>query len=357
MRALFVFVLLACPLSLAAQWQIQTSPIPADLRAVHALSSNVAWASGSNGTVLRTADGGASWISCAVPTGAARADLIAVQAINDTTAIVMTSGKGKLSRLYRTTDSCQTWKLVFTNPDPDNLFVSLRRVTSTQLYLLATPVAGKFSMFLSQDSGATWFIADDPGLDATAGDTAIPVSNSSLIAVSAFLYFGTGGGTSAPHIYFTHPQCDNPATPDACSIVWGTTDIPAPAGSFVTSLASRSSASMSGKLSLTLLALLGMAKQPDSGVIATSTDGGHHWATVGKPIPGYGSAVVYDGAHAVWIAVGSAGTALSRDSGATWELVPSSAASSTPAWTALSLPFAVGPHGSIGKLQDVAVSK
>ena len=356
MRSLFFFALLACPLSLSAQWQIQNSSTNADLRAVHATSPEVAWASGSNGTVLHTSNGGSSWASCTVPTGAEHADLIGIQAVSETTAIVMTSGKGTQSRLFRTSDSCQTWKLVFTNPDPDSLFVSLRRATSKQLYLLGTPAAGKFSMFLSQDAGATWFIADDPGLDAAAGDTAVTASNSSLAAVGAFLYFGTGGGATTPHAFFTYPKCENPATPDACSIVWGTSDIPAPAGSFVTSLAARSSASMSGKISLTLLASLGAPNQPDAGLLATSADGGHRWEMVSKSIPGYGSALVYDGLHAIWIAVGSAGTVVSHDGGTTWNPAPAPVGPAQP-WTSLSLPFAVGPHGSIGKLLPSTVMK
>ncbi len=175
--------------------------------------------------------------------------------------------------------------------------------------------------------------------------------------MGAFLYFGTGGGTTVPHVFFTYPKCENPATPDACSIVWGSAGIPAPVGSFVTSSAFRSSAGLSGKISLTLLALLGTAKQPNAGILAASTDGGRQWTAIGKPIPEFGASVVYDSAHAVWIAVGSAGTALSHDSGMTWQPLSSPAASATQGWTSLSLPFAVGPHGTIGKLLATANAK
>ena len=53
-----------------AQWVLQESHSTASLRGIHAVSKDVAWASGSGGTVLRTVDGGAHWMTCAVPDGA-----------------------------------------------------------------------------------------------------------------------------------------------------------------------------------------------------------------------------------------------------------------------------------------------
>ena len=106
------------PPAAPAQWQIQTAPTTADLRGIHALGNGIAWASGSEGTVLRTTDDGAHWQRCATPPDADHLDFRGIQAFDASTAIVMSSGKGPLSRLYKTTDACQTWKLVFTNPDP-----------------------------------------------------------------------------------------------------------------------------------------------------------------------------------------------------------------------------------------------
>ena len=41
-----------------AQFQIQTTNTTASFRGIHALSPQLAWASGTAGTVLRTTDGG-----------------------------------------------------------------------------------------------------------------------------------------------------------------------------------------------------------------------------------------------------------------------------------------------------------
>ncbi len=121
---LLTFVLAACGAA-QAQWEMENSGTTADLRGIDNVGGGVAWASGTNGTVLRTEDGGYLWQACAVPPGAEHLDFRGVQAFDANTANVMSSGKGDLSRLYKTTDGCQTWKLVFTNPDADGFWDGL----------------------------------------------------------------------------------------------------------------------------------------------------------------------------------------------------------------------------------------
>ena len=51
----------------ALGWLSQTSGVTGRLRGVSAVSSRTAWASGANGTVLRTTDGGLTWQARPVP--------------------------------------------------------------------------------------------------------------------------------------------------------------------------------------------------------------------------------------------------------------------------------------------------
>ena len=128
-----------------AQWNIEDSHTTASLRGLDSVGDGVAWASGTNGTILRTEDGGYVWQLCAIPSGAEKLDFRGIQAFDANTAIVMSSGKGDLSRLYKTTDGCQTWKLIFTNPDKDGFWDAL--VTSKGSGLLIgdpVPVASRF---------------------------------------------------------------------------------------------------------------------------------------------------------------------------------------------------------------------
>src|ERR1700722_13259767 len=80
-------------------WTILESGTAAGLRGIDSVKAQIAWASGTGGTVLRTVDGGAHWTPCAVPDAAkdgaskegAGLDFRGVQAWDAQKAIVMTS--------------------------------------------------------------------------------------------------------------------------------------------------------------------------------------------------------------------------------------------------------------------------
>ena len=74
----------------------------------------------------------------------------------------------------------------------------------------------------------------------------------------------------------------------------------------------------------------------------------------------YRSAIAYDPTHHLWITVGPNGTDLSTDDGRNWRpLKPNPAAGDTPDadqhFNAVSLPYAVGPHGRIATLRPEAL--
>jgi photosystem II stability/assembly factor-like uncharacterized protein len=359
MRAL----LLAFTLTAAtahAQWDIQKSGTTADLRGIASVDGSVAWASGTNGTVIRTEDAGYLWQRCTIPPGAEKLDFRGVQAFDANTAVVMSSGKGGLSRLYKTTDGCQTWKKVFDDPEETGFFDSLHLVTGKQMYLLGDPVGGKFSMYYSADAGSTWYIADDPGLDAPKDAGAFAASNSALANVGPFLIFGTGGPHAA--VYAARSKCD---TNNQCTMFWEATDTPlahGAAASGVFSLAGRIATNMSGKMMMTEIAVGGTYDKSDDAAAAAvfTTDGGAHWTLATAQPHGYRSAVSYDRASTTWITVGPNGTDISTDDGRNWRPLrpsPTDAPDADRNWNALSLPFVVGPHGRVGLLNPAALKK
>ena len=331
------------------QWSQLTVPTAANLLSVHATGDSV-WVSGANGTVLHSTDGGAGWTVCTVPGRLAHTDLPAIQGADALTAVVMTGGKGERSRLFRTTDGCKTWALVFTNPEEKSSFDSLRRITAKQFYLLGEPIQGKFAMYLSQDAGATWFIADDPGLDAEEGETA---AGSTLAAQGAFLYFGTGG--LKPMVHLTYAKC-NPATPDAgCTIAWGRSPIAVGAAA-LHGLAVRTLTSMSGASTNEMVAV-GSAEGAPGGLVAYARGDHPAWHLAETPPAAANLAVAFDGETQNWIAIGPTGTDVSADGGKHWRHAKA-LPTATPVdsgWAALSLPFAVGEHGKVGRLDRTAL--
>src|SRR3954468_17486488 len=156
MRPALLIALLAITIPISAQFTLQTSNTTADLRGIHNVGNGVAWASGTNGTVLRTEDSGYVWQSCSIPPGAEKLDFRGIQAFDANTAIVMSSGKGALSRLYKTTDGCHSWKLLFTNPDPDGFWDALQFSDHNYGVLFGDPVHQKFYALQTSNGGSNW---------------------------------------------------------------------------------------------------------------------------------------------------------------------------------------------------------
>lgn len=133
-------------------WVMQSSGTTAGLRGIHAVGGGVAWASGTDGTVLRTEDSGYMWQRCAMPPGAEKLDFRGIWAWDADTAMVMSSGPGDLSRIYKTTDGCSHWRLLYTNPDKDGFWDAMVFWNSPVLgdeegVLLGDPVCGFFQRF------------------------------------------------------------------------------------------------------------------------------------------------------------------------------------------------------------------
>ncbi|MBV9266457.1 MAG: hypothetical protein JO061_09845, partial [Acidobacteriaceae bacterium] len=183
------------------QWNLATSNTTADLRGVHKAGVGVIWASGTNGTVLRSEDDGYVWQLCATPPDAAKLDFRAVFGWNGDHAVVMSSGPGPASRLYETKDGCATWRVLFQNPDPDGFWDALVFRGNTA-FILGDPVGGRFAIYRSDDSGQHWHRDNALGLAASPeGEGAFAASNSSLVVLpNSELLFATGG-LGGPRIF------------------------------------------------------------------------------------------------------------------------------------------------------------
>jgi hypothetical protein len=363
------FLLLALTATAPAQWTIQQSHTTASLRGIHALGNGIAWASGTAGTVLRTTDDGTTWQTCTTPPNAEKLDFRGIQAFDASTAIVMSSGKGDLSRLYKTTDACKSWKLVFTNPDKEGFWDTIKFDSSKTGMLIGDPVNGQFPIFTSIDAGASWsrvdHVAPNAGIknaDKQWAESIFAASNSTLLIyqdprphTQLQILFLTGGSRSSIH---TVQSFDQP--------------IPMLGGRVMISSASSqlangptaggfSFAATPGSAPALLVAVGGDYQQPDSPASTASScpwkeDGlsSTYRCKAATTFPhGYRSAVAYSPTTKTWITVGPNGTDISTDDGKNWQPLkpsPSDQPDADQNWNALSLPFVVGPKGRIGKL-------
>jgi hypothetical protein len=340
-----------------AQWQLQDSHTTADLRGIHSIGNGVAWASGANGSVLRSVDGGKLWQPCAVPPNAEHLDFRGIQAFDANTAIVMSSGKGDLSRLYKTTDGCHSWKLVFTNPDKDGFWdATMVDLNNDVIFILGDPVNGEFKLYSIAEDGQkfsdNW---NGHPIDAAPDEVAFAASNSVLINNLGEGQFSFVTGGSKSEIIHEEHGLD---TKKGLFSKWSRSPLPFASGrsSGAFSIATRPNLMSEGHVRHAV-AVGGDYLMPDSyeQTAAYSDDWGYKWTSSKTQPHGYRSAVAYDEATKTWITVGPNGTDISTDDGKNWRAVhPDQALNETPdadrTWNALSLPFVVGPKGRIGKL-------
>ena len=184
--------------------QVQISHTTESLRGVSAVSRDVAWASGTHGTYLRTIDGGRTWTPTQVP-GAETLDFRAVVAFSADEAFLMSAGPGEQSKIYHTSDAGNHWQLQFTNSNAKGFFDSMVFWDAKHGVVLGDPIpddsgALKFEVLLTED-GQNWRGVPAARLPAAKeGEGAFAASNTCLAIVpgglDANLWFATGGKTA-----------------------------------------------------------------------------------------------------------------------------------------------------------------
>lgn len=326
---------------LQAQWQMQDSHSTASLRGIHAVDDSVAWATGTDGTILRTQDGGAHWQRCAPPAGAEKLDFRGVWAWSAEVAMILASGPGDQSRVYLTNDGCTHWTEEARNADKDGFWdaIAFKTGTGTQArtaILIGDPLNGRFETRLMLPERTGWTAAAN-SCAANAGEAGFAASNSSVVVFGTGRYMIATGGEGGARVLLSPLLAYGDEERDCLGI-----SVPLAGGS-----------DSAGAFSIAFRDLKhgvvvgGDYKKPDdaNGTAAWSSDGGRHWTAASKPPHGYRSAVAWYSEANAWIAVGTNGSDISRDDGKTWERRDDGK------WNAISPPFAVGPGGQIGKLQ------
>ncbi|MGH9643663.1 MAG: hypothetical protein ACRD3Q_14725 [Terriglobales bacterium] len=335
-RTATFFVIVLAASCAHAQWRMLDTGSTASFRGIHSVSDRIAWASGTAGTVLRTIDGGEHWQKCTVPAGAEKLDFRGIWAWSDKEAMVMASGPGEQSRLYSTTDAWAHWTLVQTNTERDGfwdgIFFQGRRGV-----LVGDPLHGRFDTEFLVGQAAPK--SSDHACAARDGEAAFAASNSSVYVFGPRQYILGTGGKGGPRALLS-PEL---AKQKDCL------GIPVPVASGNQS---------SGVFSLYFrdrkhgVAVGGDYQKPNesAGTAAFTSDGGLHWTAASNPPHGYRSAVTWDRAHKAWIAVGTNGSDISFDDGKSWKRLDDGN------WNGVALPFAVGPKGRIGRIEDSALS-
>lgn len=175
-------------------WSPQVSGVTARLRGVSAVSARVAWASGADGTVLRTTDGGETWQRRPVP-GGESSDFRDVDAFSDRVAYVLSIGPGEASRIYKTSDGGERWELQFKNPDPKGFLDAMTFRDEKHGLAFGDSVDGVLVMLTTSSGGRSWErVAREHLPAALPGEGAFAASGTNVAVIGQSAWIGTNAG-------------------------------------------------------------------------------------------------------------------------------------------------------------------
>lgn len=283
------------------EWTVQRSPVSASFRGLHVVNNDVAWVSGSSGTVCRTINRGSSW-SCQTIPGADSLDFRDVEAFDASHALVLSAGQP--ARIYRTVNAGETWTLVYENTTEGIFFDAMEFWDGKNGIAMSDPVAHHFVFITTSDSGKTWQQVPPGNIpEAQPGEAGFAASGTSLsVAARGKVWLGTGG--AAARVLYSSDYGHQ----------WKAVNTPMVAGK-----------PSAGIFSVTFcdenygVAVGGDYLQPaDRGIHAIyTTNGGLSWEK-GKPgPPGYRSCVTCV-ENSILVAVGTTGSDYSTDYGQSW---------------------------------------
>jgi photosystem II stability/assembly factor-like uncharacterized protein len=286
-------------------WTVQPSGTMASLRGVSAVDDRTAWASGANGAVLRTVDGGATWTETIVP-GEESSDFRDIEAFSADEAVVMRIGRP--AGIFRTADGGRTWTQTYADDTPGIFLDGLAFYDGKKGLAVGDPMDGRFFLISTEDGGRTWRpMPAESRPRALDGEAAFAASGTAL---------AVQGGSRAWLI-----------TGGSVARIWRSED----AGRHWEAVPSNlleGSASAGGFSVMFFDELAGIAVGGDymkeeaaAGNAAVSVDGGRSWSPGIDSRPGgFREAVALVPGTSPWmaVAVGPSGSDYSLDFGKTW---------------------------------------
>ncbi|MFN0276977.1 MAG: WD40/YVTN/BNR-like repeat-containing protein [Pyrinomonadaceae bacterium] len=309
-----------------AQWLKQTVNSTASFRGLSVVNEKIIWASGTDGTIIRTIDGGKTWKMMTVP-GAEKLDFRDIEAFDTNTAYILSIGNGDSSRIYKTTNGGKRWTLEFKNEKEKAFYDALDCFNKIHCTALSDPVDGKFVI---TKTGPAIPGTMPPALD---GEAAFAASGTCLVKQGDTLFFVTGGNGS--RVFRSVDRGYN----------WEVFDTPfikGTAGSGIFSIAM-----FDQKLGVIVG---GNYENPNDAKdnLAFTTDGGETWK-LSAGLTGYRSAVTYFDKNTI-IAVGTNGSDISRDGGKTWKVFGKEDLNAVQS-KGKRATWAVGPKGMVVKMK------
>jgi hypothetical protein len=134
------------------------------IRGLSVVTDKIVWASGSNGSVARSVDGGNTWTWIAVP-GYEKRDFRDIEGFDEDTAIIMAVAEPAI--MLKTSDGGTSWRKVFEDTTK-GMFLDAMDFGPNSGIVIGDPINNIAFEAITFDHGDTWKKVDHPARDSSA---------------------------------------------------------------------------------------------------------------------------------------------------------------------------------------------
>ncbi|RQO77171.1 oxidoreductase [Pedobacter sp. KBW01] len=272
------------------------------MRGLSVVSDQVIWVSGSNGSVGKTTDGGATW-KWLKPKGYEKIDFRDIEAFDDRQAIIV--GIASPAYILKTVDGGETWTENYKNVDSAIFLDGLGFWDKNKGIIFGDPINDKMSLLKTTDAGKTWLdVSTNLKLPLAKGEAGFAASGTTIKTLPGGRTWVATGGTVS-NIYFS-PDYGETWQVFKCPILQGGNST----GPFSIDFLNEKTGIVVGGDYL-------KDKENSNNVLLTN-DGGKTWQKPATPVLGFRSAVTYINSKNL-VATGTSGTDISTDGGQNWK--------------------------------------
>jgi len=171
------------------------SGISTSIRGLSVVNDNIVWASGSNGMVGKSNNGGKTWKWMTVK-GFEKNDFRDIEAFDAATAVIMSVADP--AYILRTNDGGETWKVVYENKTKGMFLDAIEFWNEQAGIVIGDPLNGKFFIARTFDNGVTWKeIPFDKRPDADSGEACFASSGTNVRALDTDEAVFISGGSKS----------------------------------------------------------------------------------------------------------------------------------------------------------------
>ncbi|MES2060816.1 MAG: YCF48-related protein [Bacteroidota bacterium] len=161
------------------------------MRGLSVVDDQTAWVSGTKGTIGITTDGGVNWEWQQI-NGFEKSDFRDIEAFSAKEAVIIASGSP--AYILKTTDGGTHWETKYQQTDSTYFLDAMDFSDQQHGFVLGDPIAGKFLLLETADSGETWTPSKNPPV--ALKDEAAFAASGTCLRINTSITIVTGGSNS-----------------------------------------------------------------------------------------------------------------------------------------------------------------